>query len=157
MRFSRSTHLLMYLSLETLTSIIKTGLSLLVEIENLVKSVIIFLSQTTLLRCLTFLLGSQTNSHSPAFLDFFLSSDVSIFSTMAFPPLGNSDHVVVSVLIEFPSNSQCDATFRRIPYDCSRADWDGLCDHLRDVPWEDIFKLSASASVVNFVSGFRLD
>ena len=31
-------------------------------------------------------------------------------------------------------------------YDCSRADWDGLHDHLRDVPWEDIFKLSASAA-----------
>ena len=24
-------------------------------------------------------------------------------------------------------------------------DWDGLHDHLRDFPWEDIFKLSASA------------
>ena len=31
-------------------------------------------------------------------------------------------------------------------YDYSHADWDGLCDHLRDVPWEDIFKLSASAA-----------
>ena len=27
-----------------------------------------------------------------------------------------------------------------------RADWDGLGDHLRDVPWEDIFKLGASAA-----------
>ena len=25
-------------------------------------------------------------------------------------------------------------------YDYSRADWDGLRDHLRDVLWEDIFK-----------------
>ena len=31
-------------------------------------------------------------------------------------------------------------------YDYSCADWDGLHDHLRDVPWEDIFKLSASAA-----------
>ena len=31
-------------------------------------------------------------------------------------------------------------------YDYSRADWDGLRDHLRDVPWEDIFKLYASAA-----------
>ena len=31
-------------------------------------------------------------------------------------------------------------------YDYSRADWDGLCDHFRDVPWEDIFKLSVSAA-----------
>ena len=26
------------------------------------------------------------------------------------------------------------------------ADWEGLPDHLRDVPWEDIFKLGASAA-----------
>ena len=43
------------------------------------------------------------DSHSPALLDLFLSSDASICSTMAFPPLGNSDHVVVSVSIDFPS------------------------------------------------------
>ena len=30
------------------------------------------------------------------------------------------------------------------------ADWDGLCDHLRDVPWEDILKLSASAALSEF-------
>ena len=51
------------------------------------------------------------DSHSPALLDFFLSSDASICSTMAFPPLGNSDHVGVSVSIDFPSNSQWDASF----------------------------------------------
>ena len=44
------------------------------------------------------------DSHSPALLDLFLSSDASICSTMAFPPLGNSDHVVVLVSIDFPSN-----------------------------------------------------
>ena len=71
--------------------------------------------------------------HSPALLDLFFSSDASICSTMAFPPLGNSDHVVVSVSIDFPSNSQRDAPFHRIAYDYSCADWDGLCDHLRDV------------------------
>ena len=31
-------------------------------------------------------------------------------------------------------------------YAYSHADWDGLHDQLRDVPWEDIFKLSASAA-----------
>ena len=49
---------------------------------------------------------SGCDSHSPVLLDFFLSSDASICSTMAFPPLGNSDHVVVSVSIDFPSYSQ---------------------------------------------------
>ena len=78
------------------------------------------------------------DSHSPALLDLFISSDASICSTMAFPPLGNSDHVVVSVSIDFPSNSQQDAPFHCIAYDYSCADWGGLCDHLRDVPWEDI-------------------
>ena len=64
---------------------------------------------------------------------------------MAFPPLGNSDHVVVSVSIDCPTNSRQAAPFHCIAYDYFCADWDGLRDHLRDVPWEDIFKLGASA------------
>ena len=68
----------------------------------------------------------------------------------AFPALGNSDHVVVSVSIESPLNLQQDALFHRIVYDYSCADWDGYCDHLRDVSWEDIFKLSASAAASEF-------
>ena len=90
------------------------------------------------------------DSHSPALLDFFLSSDASICSTTAFPPLGNSDHVVVLVSIDFLSNSQQDARFNCMPYDYSRADWDDLHDHLRYVPWEDIFKLGASAAASEF-------
>ena len=35
------------------------------------------------------------DSHCPALLDLFLTSDASICSTTAFPPLGNSDHVIV--------------------------------------------------------------
>ena len=60
MRFSRSTHLLMFFSLETLTSIMRTGLPILVELIDLTNSVIIFLSHMTLLRWLSFLLRSQT-------------------------------------------------------------------------------------------------
>ena len=74
------------------------------------------------------------DSISPSLLDFFLFSDASICSTVAFPPLGNSYHVVVSVSIDFPSYSQQDAPFHCIAYDYSCADWDGLLDHLRDVP-----------------------
>ena len=90
------------------------------------------------------------DSHSFALSDSILSSDVSICSTMAFPPLGNSDHVVASVSIDFPSNSQRDALFHGIVYDYFCADWDGLCDHLRDVPWPDIFKLDNSAVAGEF-------
>ena len=67
---------------------------------------------------------------------------------MAFPSEGNSDHVFVSVSIVFSSNSQGDAPFHSIAYDYSCANCDNLRDHLRDVPLEDIFKLSASAAVV---------
>ena len=90
------------------------------------------------------------DSHSPALLDLFLSSDGSICSTMAFPPLGNSDHVVVSVSIDLPLNSQQSAPFHHIAYDYSRADWDDLHDYLRDVPWEDTFKLGVSAAASDF-------
>ena len=91
----------------------------------------------------------DSGSHSPALLDLFISSDDSICSTMAFPPLGNSDHVVVSVSIDFPINSKQDTLFHCVAYDYSCADWD-WGDHLRDVPWEDIFKLGASAAASEF-------
>ena len=90
------------------------------------------------------------DSHSPALLDLFLSSGLTIYSAMDFLPLGNSDHVVISVSIDFPPNSQEDALFHCIAYDYSCADWEGLCDHLRDVSWEDIFKLSVSAAASEF-------
>ena len=65
---------------------------------------------------------------------------------MTFLPLENFDYIVVSVSIDFPINSKQDALFHCIAYDYSCADWDGLHNHLRDVPWQDIFKLSASAA-----------
>ena len=68
---------------------------------------------------------------------------------MAFPPLGNSDHII-SVSNYVLSDSQQDALFHCIGFDYSRADWDGLHDYLKDVPWKDIFKLSTSAAAHNF-------
>ena len=90
------------------------------------------------------------DSYNPALLDIFLSCDASICSTMAFPPMGNSVHVVVSVSIDFPTNSKRDAPFHRIAYEYSRGDWDGLRDHLKDVQWKGIFKLGASAASSEF-------
>ena len=68
---------------------------------------------------------------------------------MAFPPLVNSDHVV-SVSIDFSINPKWDTPFPSMVSDHSRDDWDGICDHLRNVPWEDIFK----ACVRYFLSNF---
>ena len=96
------------------------------------------------------------DSHSPALLDLVLSSDANICSTMAFPPLANSDHVVVSVSIDFPSNSQRNAPFHHMPYDYSRTDSNGLRDHLRHVSWEDIFKLGVSADASEFCEWVRI-
>ena len=59
--------------------------------------------------------------------------------------------------MDFSSYSRRDPLFYRIAYDYSYVDWEGLCDHLRDVLWEDIFKLSASMLLVNFVSEVRLE
>ena len=86
---------------------------------------------------------------SPALFDLFISSDNSICSTVTFPPMGNSDQFDDSISIAFPSNSKGDAPFHRIAYDYSCADWDGLCGHLSDVPWENIFKLGSSAAVAS--------
>ena len=69
---------------------------------------------------------------------------------MPFPPLGNYDHVVVSVSTDFPSNSKRDALFHYMAYDCCCPDWDGPHDHLKVVPQEDIFKLSSSAAASEF-------
>ena len=87
------------------------------------------------------------NSHSPALLDLFL------LLTLVFILQWLSLHweiLIISVSIDFPINSKWDAPFHGIAYEYSRADWDGLHDHLRDVPWEDIFKLSASAASSEF-------
>ena len=87
-------------------------------------SVIIFFMSNDLTQIVNFPTWiPDCDSHSPALLDLFVSSDdASICSTMAFPPLENSDHVVVSVSIDFPSNSQWDAPFHCIAYDYSCAD-----------------------------------
>ena len=97
----------------------------------------------TLLRSLTFIFRSLAVTHSLARLDLYFSSSDTNCSAMAFLSLENSDHV--SVCIDFPSNSEGDVLFHDVAYDYSRADWDSLSDHLRDVPREDTFKLGATA------------
>ena len=96
------------------------------------------------------------DSHSTALLDLFISPEASICSTMVSPPLGNSDHVVVSVFLEFLSYSQQVALFHRIAYEYSHADWKSF--------WSfEMFHGSISLKsvllllLVNFLSGFRLE
>ena len=57
---------------------------------------------------------SDWDSHSPALLDFFFSTDPSTCFGMGFPPLENSDHAVVSVSIDFASKSKRDTSLHSI-------------------------------------------
>ena len=82
------------------------------------------------------------------FLLMFLTSFTSLNDLFLFPL--SITFFIFSVSIDFPTNPQQDDPFQRIAYDYSRADWDGLCDHLRDVPWDGIFKLSAFAATCDF-------
>ena len=131
----------MCLSLETLTSIIRTGLHILLELIDLVNSVIIFVPQTTLLRWLTFLLGSHTVILTVLLFWIYLFLLMLVFILQWVSLLwGNLTMLLSQFLLTF-HHSQWDALFHRIAYDYSGADWDGLCDHLRGILWDDIFKL----------------
>ena len=78
----------------------------------------------------------------------FIYSNPSICSTVVVCPLGNSE-VVVSLFSGFPSNSRWDPLFTTHVMTIY-ADLDDLHDHLRDVPWDDIYKLDASAATTEF-------
>ena len=54
------------------------------------------------------------DSHNSALLTFFISDDAIICSAMAYAPPRNSNHVIVSVSIDFRSNSRRDPLFHRI-------------------------------------------
>ena len=85
----------------------------------------------------------ECDSHNPTLVDLFIFSNTSVF-------LGNFDYGVVSISISFLSNSKWNVPFHCVAYDYSCVDWDDLCNHLRNVPLEDIFKLSASAGASEF-------
>ena len=126
------------------------------ELIDLVNSVTFFLSQMALLRWLIFLLGSLTVILTFMLFWIYLVLLMLVF-VLQWLSLHWEIHAIVSVSIDFPINSKGDAPFHCIAYDWACADWDGVYDCLRDVRWEDIFKISASAAGSEFVSGFRLE
>ena len=96
----------MILSLVTFKSIIRTGLPILVALTDLVNSVVSVLSQMSLLRWLTFLLGSQTVILIVLlfWISFFLLTLVFVLQWRSLP--WQILTVVVSVSLDFLSNSQ---------------------------------------------------
>ena len=69
---------------------------------------------------------------------------------MAFPPIGKfwSYYCLSLHWLSNKLKIGCPVSSRGFNY--SRADWGGLCDHLRDIPWENNFKLSAFAAASEF-------
>ena len=61
------------------------------------------------------------DSQSSGFLDLLIL-DTSFCSTVAFLPLGNSDHVIVLVSIDFLPNSKSDASLHCLAFDYFCAD-----------------------------------
>ena len=124
------------MSLETLESIIRRVLPSLVELIELVNFVIIVLSQISLPRWLTFLHGFQTVIliGLRSWIYLFLLALLFVLHWLSF-----YWEILIMLLSQFPLTfhqiHNGIPLFHGIAYDYSHADWDGLCDHLRDVPW----------------------
>ena len=127
----------MYLSVETLMSIIMTGLAIQVELIVLVNSVINDLISNDLLKCSAFLLKFQTLILTVLHFWIYL-----FLLTIAFVLQWLSLHceILNMLLSQFP------LTFHHIhngmPYFIALLMIilvliGMVCDHLRDIPWED--------------------
>ena len=84
-------------------------------------------------------------------LDLFLSFDTSICSGVE-----NSDHVIISVFINFPSNGNGGAHFYTTNLNFSHTHWNDLRDYFRNVPLVNIFKLGTSPAASEFRDWSRL-
>ena len=102
-RLFQSTSLLVFLSLYTLTSTLRTGSPFLVELIELR-----FISNG-LIQIVNFPTRiPDCDSHSPVLLNTLLSSEP-IYFAVTFTPVGNSNPAVLSVSIDYPLNSKGDA------------------------------------------------
>ena len=90
--------------------------------------------------------------HCDALSYLFLFSDPSIYSAITFP-FGNLKFEILIILLPQFSLTYLQ-TQRKMLFLIHRfsfhANWYDLCDCLRDLLWEDFFKLGASAAAFNF-------
>ena len=141
----------MGLFLENLTSIIRTGLPILVEVIDLVNSVIIFVSQMTLPRLLTFLFESQTVIFTVLLFWIYFFFQMLLFVLQW---LFLHWEIQIMLLSQFPlifHRIHKRMPFHCIAYDYSCADWDSLYHHLRYVPLEDILNLVIMLLLVMYI------
>ena len=95
---------------------------------------------------------ARRDDQNPSLLDLFLSSNPNICKVSGSSPLGKSDHAVVDVEINLNISAANDSPYHRTLYSFHRGDWDSFRDFLRDMPWNDIFKLSADECAKEVVS-----
>ena len=113
-------------------------------------NLIFFLSQMTLPRWSTFLLDSLTLTLTVLlfWIYFFLLMLVFVLQWLSL-----HWKILIMWLSYFSltfHQIQNEVRFHCITYDYSCANWDDLHDHLRDVPLDNIFKLSAFAATSEF-------
>ena len=88
--------------------------------------------------------------HGPALMDLFLLMLLFVLQWLSL-----HWEILIMLLCQFPLTFYqiCNGMpgfIACITFDYSHADWDRLRDHLRDVPLEDIFKISASTAASEF-------
>ena len=99
---------------------------------------------------------SGCDSDNPALLDFFLLT----LLVLILKWLSLNWEILLMWLSQFPltflQTQKKDGPFLCIAYGYSLADWDGLCNLLRDVPWKSNFQCSASAASSEFCEWFQV-
>ena len=106
---------------------------------------------------------SDFDYHSPVLLDLFICSDPSICSTVAFPPLANSNHVIVSVYIDFPSILKEDPPEKRTHFFTAQllvilvVIWVVFVVIYKIFHWKISLNLVLLLLMLNFLNGFRLE
>ena len=70
-----------------------------------------------------------------------LASDQSLDTAVAFSSLGDSEHVAVSLSMDFSVRSKIDDSSHRKAFDYSSTDWDSFHNPIRDGPRENLLKL----------------
>ena len=82
----------------------------------------------------------------PSLLDLFLTSIPEFCTPTQLPPLGSSDHCVISVSIDLPLKASNEVPFHRTSYRYAQADWDNFRSYIACGPFEHFFKFRASKS-----------
>ena len=145
------TTLLIYLSLEILTSIVRTDWSILVELLDLVRSVIFFLSPKNLTQIVNFLTRSlNCDAHSCALFNSSISSAVA-FHWEIWSCCCLSFHWLYFKLNGgYPSH-----TFSLLSFWLFLCWLAWFCDILRNFTLDDIFDLGAFAAASEFCAWIK--